>query len=870
MQDMIVRSRPFPWTSPSVTQFYFATRTGAVRLPMAAAIRTESFVERAIRGIPRASGLLAVIVLLGLIAPEQLRAQTEPSKGATPTESAAPVPPGRYVAKDHLLVYAESAGLDAHAESWRKTASYKMLNETPLGVMLEEVAGQLLDKAVALVPNRRLTGPEIVTLLKGAAKSGWVFALNLNPDGTQFKLTFVVRGATSKELKPISSRLMGWLMGTDAKYKIERKEARTMVVVPLGEAGAPAGAANSGWFWWPEKNDLVIGAPYPAGADSIIAALDGKVPSAVDHPVVQELKKTEGTFEPVGVAFFDMAGCPDLPAAVTAFPREISKLGINRIDVRRGFDGDALATVTRLVAPKPWQSGLAVFDQPTFDKASLIPMPDSVGSFVDLSINPNKLLEALEHIGPAGAIKAQIDQLSETIKNTGQIDLKKDILGHLGPRMAAYLAPGRSAAANDDSLETALKNGLTTSAAVTAMQSFFPKVTLVAEVDDPEAFGKGLDTLMIAINNELESQAREIEMEERRAAEQAKAGGADRAPGGRSTKGGDRTKQRRILAPRFSAIPGQSKSYVLMTPTDSKLRFGPSSFRPTILIDGKYVAFSVSSDAARAAAEAARRKDWKPSSEVERACQTVPSNLVMLGVTDVSEGLSSLLASLPGTLQTMINTSIALAKVRADGADGTPGAPGMAPGMAQGMGAQGMGQGMAGSGMRRGARGPMMGSGSGPGAPGMGGSGARAPGMGGSGSMSPGGAGGPGGNGAAGAATESMIVLKVDSDKLPKAADLKAHLFPTTFSISVAEQEIRFVSRGAFPDLSMIIGVIPAAGMMPRLPMLDRTQQAQPGAAPGTPGDATPAPAAPGDQSGGRQGLRPGGRPGGRGGRGGN
>ena len=329
-------------------------------------------------------------------------------------------------------------------------------------------------------------------------------------------------------------------------------------------------------------------------------------------------------------------------------------------------------TVTRLVAPKPWKSGLALFDQPTFDKASLLPMPDSVGSFVELSISPAKLLDALENIGPAGAIKAQIDQLSETIKNTGQIDLRKDILGHLGPRMVAYLASGRSAAANDDSLESVLKNGLTASGAVTAMQSFFPKLTLVAEVDDPVAFGKGLDTLMIAINNELESQAREIEAEERRAAESEKTAGAGRGPAGRSTKGAERTKPRRILTPRFNPIPGQEKSFVLMTPSDSKLRFGPSSFRPTILLDGKYVAFSVSSDSARAAAEAARRKDWKPSSEVDKACQTVPSNLVMLGVSDVGESLSSLLASLPGTLQTMINTSIALSKARASGADAAP------------------------------------------------------------------------------------------------------------------------------------------------------------------------------------------------------
>jgi hypothetical protein len=135
--------------------------------------------------------------------------------------------------------------------------------------------------------------------------------------------------------------------------------------------------------------------------------------------------------------------------------------------------------------------------------------------------------------------------------------------------------------------------------------------------------------------------------------------------------------------------------------------------------------------------------------------------------------------------------------------------------------------------------------------------------MGGSGSMNPGSPAGPGGNGSAGAANDAMIVIKVDANKLPKAADLRAHLFPSTLSISVADQEIRFISRGAFPDLTMVIGAIPAAGMMPPIPMLNRTQQAEPGTAPGAAGDTATAPA--GGQPGAPSGPQPGGRGGGRG-----
>ena len=331
-----------------------------------------------------------------------------------------------------------------------------------------------------------------------------------------------------------------------------------------------------------------------------------------------------------------------------------------------------------------------------------MPMPDSVSSFVELSIHPSKLLDALEEMSPPGAFRAGVDKLSERIKNAGQIDLRKDILAHLGPRMVVYLAPGRSAAANDDSLESALKNGVSGMAAVTAMQSYFPKFTLVAEVNDHVAFGKALDTMIIAINSELEAQARAMEEEEeQKTAETEKAESPDRGRGKRAGGRSERKRDRRVLAPRFTPVLGESKSFVLITPSESKLRFGPPRFRPTICLQGKYVAFATSTDAAQAAVVAAARKDWKPSSEIDRVCEHVPSKLVMLSVTDSSEGLSSLLASLPGTLQTTINTTIALSKARANGAlaSGTGGsAPGMASGGIRAGSSAGMGSSMPGMG----------------------------------------------------------------------------------------------------------------------------------------------------------------------------
>ena len=128
------------------------------------------------------------------------------------------------------------------------------------------------------------------------------------------------------------------------------------------------------------------------------------------------------------------------------------------------------------------------------------------------------------------------------------------------------------------------------------------------------------------------------------------------------------------------------------------------------------------------------------------------------------------------------------------------------------------------------------------------------------GSMSPGGSAGPGGTVRPAPPNDAMIVIKVDADKLPKAADLKAHLFPTTFAISVADQEIRFVSRGAFPDLSVLIGMVPAVGMMPAVTDA-RSDAAGTAGAARTAGDARRRPATRRRTAG----RRPGGRPGGRG-----
>ena len=380
-------------------------------------------------------------------------------------------------------------------------------------------------RASRLDLTRKSLGLKLSPWSKNAAQSGFVMALNINPKDTSvpFRGTFVLRGAASKPVRAISARLMGGLMGSEAKPKIEFREGRSIVFVPYG--GVPT---NPGWAWWAEKSDLVVITRFPVVAEATLATLAGKNPSALDHPIVQELSKPEGTFHPASIAFIDVAGCPETPTKMTEFFAHLKQLGLHRLDVRWGFDDDALMTVTRLVAPKPRKALLAVFDQPTFEKNSLLPVPEGVESFVELSMNPAQLLETINGLGLPDAVKAQIDELTEDIQSAGKIDLQKDLLAHLGPRMVLYLAPGRSAATTNEesSLESAISKGLNTMSAASAMQSLLPKFTLVAEVKDPVAFARAMDAVVNTINNELKAQA--IEMARHDEAPQGDQGTGDR------------------------------------------------------------------------------------------------------------------------------------------------------------------------------------------------------------------------------------------------------------------------------------------------------------------------------------------------------
>ena len=61
------------------------------------------------------------------------------------------------------------------------------------------------------------------------------------------------------------------------------------------------------------------------------------------------------------------------------------------------------------------------------------------------------------------------------------------------------------------------------------------------------------------------------------------------------------------------------------------------------------------------------------------------------------------------------------------------------------------------------------------------------------------------------------LVFQVDAAKLPSADSIKALLFPSIFTVEVDDQEIRFVSRSAFPALGDPSKATAMAGILPSM-----------------------------------------------------
>ncbi len=179
------------------------------------------------------TAVISAGVLLALIPAAGVRGQTASSS----TADAAPL--ARYVPREGLEVYFEFPGLAGPAAAWHNTATYKILNTTPTGAMLEDALAQLVDKTPGGISKGALTGADVVALIKHVAQNGLVLAQAARPEAPEKPIhLFVLKGlAGGKEIRPITGRLLGWRMGRDAKLQSVTKGAQDRPRDPTGRGG---------------------------------------------------------------------------------------------------------------------------------------------------------------------------------------------------------------------------------------------------------------------------------------------------------------------------------------------------------------------------------------------------------------------------------------------------------------------------------------------------------------------------------------------------------------------------------------------------------------------------------------------------------
>ena len=110
-------------------------------------------------------------------------------------------PEGRPLAVEQVLFHLQFDGLDAHANAWRKTAAYRLINETKLGILLEEALLQgieLFEDFRAQEP--RLPGVDVVSLIKHISQNGFDFAITQG-QSRETRMIAVLRRGDRPEIK---------------------------------------------------------------------------------------------------------------------------------------------------------------------------------------------------------------------------------------------------------------------------------------------------------------------------------------------------------------------------------------------------------------------------------------------------------------------------------------------------------------------------------------------------------------------------------------------------------------------------------------------------------------------------------------------
>ncbi len=501
----------------------------------------------------------------------------------------------RYVPGQDLMVYLEFDGLDTHADVWKKTAAYKLLNDTKLGALLEDLAVQgigLMQKSTP--PDKQLKPAMVIDLVKHVAQYGGVFAAwapGRNPQNAG--VVFVARRGDRPDVRQLLEGAAAANFARTGEPEADR--------APVQKSGRTYHPIDKEGGWWFEKGDLVIS----NRPDAVIEVIDGKQLNAVDQPVRTALSRVRDGFQPVATGFIDINALPPMPPDAIRLGFD----GLKRIELQWGIQDDALRGVIGVVAPAPRRGILTLLDQPTFNIRSLAPLPAGLTGFsvvsIDLVKTYDRIIELAKQSNPEGA--DGFAQLEEVIRQRFGFDLRNDLLASLGPKLSLYAqAPGADVAANP----------------AMAMIGQFTGLTISAQVRG-DTMARVIDPLITTINRLIQSQ-------------QAAARRGQPVPDAEAVA--------------FRKQDGPHPTYVLELPGGALPPAIAAMFRPTLVLGKDQLVFAATTPSADRALDlsgAAPERLWSPTGAFVPMARRLPGELVFLNVSDPRDTMPAMIQSLP-------------------------------------------------------------------------------------------------------------------------------------------------------------------------------------------------------------------------------
>jgi prepilin-type processing-associated H-X9-DG protein len=543
------------------------------------------------------------VIVVAAIADEKARGQ-EIRSGATRVDFA---PLARCVPRQDLLLFLEFDGFDAHPKRWRSSAAFKLLNDTKLGALLEDLALQGIELIQDSIPReKRISGADALDLLKGIAREGFVVAVSRDgPDDRRIVL------AARRGDRPEMRRLLGIV---DFLLRRSDDESSSEPLVAQVKAGRTIHPLGGKAVWMIDNGDLIV--TEKKNFENILSALDGKEPNAIKHALRAELATPEDGFQPAAIGFVDMAAlAPISPEAVRS-----GLDGLKRIELRWGFHEGALMTRLQLVAPGPRRGALSLLDAPSFGVESIHLVPQNVTALTVLSIEPAKAFVELSALAKLVGAEEPPQTRNVGVAATRSLDLQSNLLNHLGPALTFYAQSPR--------VEEA-------ASAASLLMSQVSGFTFAGQVRDEVAVSRGLPAAINALNSTLR----------------------------RQMQINPRDPLTRILTTlsfhRFERAADRRPAYVMDLPANVLPQPFVAMLRPTVMLGRDRLVVSASTAAAEQALAPGAR--WQAPEAFLPVINKLPREMVYLSLSDPRAGTEVFTEALP-ILVRQVNAEIALSR----------------------------------------------------------------------------------------------------------------------------------------------------------------------------------------------------------------